>query len=148
MWFIFECRCLNTLDSCRSLARELFRVTAPGGHGYHQVDFRNHRYFEVCRSNTCCCRPRDFQRVLEATQFREARLPASSPRCVANVRSGRIRGAQRECLICNATSRIPAHFDLDFGRRRVHIYPGLGLLDDTAVSLGRADALSCSTSRT
>jgi len=47
-------------------AHELFRITAPGGHGYHQVDFRNHRDFELPLEHLLLS-PEDFQRVLEAT---------------------------------------------------------------------------------
>jgi SAM-dependent methyltransferase len=47
-------------------ARELFRITAPGGHGYHQVDFRNHRNFDLPLEHLLLS-PEDFQRVLEAT---------------------------------------------------------------------------------
>jgi SAM-dependent methyltransferase len=47
-------------------ARELFRITASGGHGYHQVDFRNHRDFELPLEHLLLS-PADFQRVLDAT---------------------------------------------------------------------------------
>jgi SAM-dependent methyltransferase len=47
-------------------ARELFRITAPGGHGYHQIDFRNHRNFELPLEHLLLS-PRDFQHVLAAT---------------------------------------------------------------------------------
>jgi SAM-dependent methyltransferase len=47
-------------------AREMFRITRPGGHGYHQIDFRNHRNFELPLEHLLLS-PSDFQRVLEAT---------------------------------------------------------------------------------
>ena len=47
-------------------AREMFRITAPGGHGYHQVDFRNHRNFDFPLEHLLLS-PQDFQYVLEAT---------------------------------------------------------------------------------
>jgi len=47
-------------------ARELFRITTPGGYGYHQVDFRNHRNFDLPLEHLLLS-PKDFEHVLEAT---------------------------------------------------------------------------------
>jgi SAM-dependent methyltransferase len=47
-------------------ARELFRITAPGGYSYHQVDYRNHRNFDLPLEHLLLS-PGDFDRVLEAT---------------------------------------------------------------------------------
>ncbi len=47
-------------------ARELFRITAAGGEGFHQIDFRNHRDFELPLEHLLLP-PEDFQRVLAAT---------------------------------------------------------------------------------